>query len=129
MYQKDWSKLGPVIGCFERDAASERAMLKRLDPKFRRIVQILRENGIETFESCQGGKGHHFPEPTVKFLGDYDAAYKAVSICINYRIPISCLRRYWDIIKNVLEGPAWEITLIGSFLLSATGHRSCIVSY
>ena len=51
----DWSKLGPVRGCFGQDTRLEQEMLEELDPGIRRIVQVLRENGIETYESCQGG--------------------------------------------------------------------------
>jgi hypothetical protein len=40
-----------------------------IDPGIRREVKILWENGIETFESCEGGRGHSFPEPTVRFHG------------------------------------------------------------
>ena len=68
MYQKDWSRLGPVRACFEHagDPDAERQMLVELDPKIRRIVQILRENGIETYESCEGGDDHAYTEPTVR---------------------------------------------------------------
>jgi hypothetical protein len=30
-------------------------------------VNILNDAGIETFESRQGGDGHRFPEPTIRF--------------------------------------------------------------
>lgn len=32
-------------------------------------METLIAHGIETFESCQGGSGHSFPEPTVRFEG------------------------------------------------------------
>lgn len=41
----------------------------QLDSGIRNYVLILRSGGIETFESCEGGEGHVFPEPTVRFLG------------------------------------------------------------
>ena len=40
-----------------------------LDVGIARIVQTLQEAGVETFESCQGGEGHIFPRPTVRFRG------------------------------------------------------------
>lgn len=43
--------------------------LKDLDSGIRPYVKILDDNGIETFESCQGGDGHCFPEPTIRFHG------------------------------------------------------------
>jgi hypothetical protein len=35
-----------------------------LDEGIREIVITLATNGVETFESCQGGPEHCFPEPT-----------------------------------------------------------------
>ena len=38
-----------------------------LDPGIERAVNLLREARVETFESCEGGAGHAFPEPTIRF--------------------------------------------------------------
>lgn len=40
-----------------------------LDPGIRDAVVALRRGGVETFESCQGGAGHAYPEPTIRFFG------------------------------------------------------------
>ncbi|MGY3588172.1 hypothetical protein ACVIGB_002869 [Bradyrhizobium sp. USDA 4341] len=40
-----------------------------LDSGIRHAVLALRVAGIETFESCEGGHGHAFPDPTIKFHG------------------------------------------------------------
>jgi hypothetical protein len=40
-----------------------------LDPRIAPYVRVLQENGIETFDSCEGGPGHAMPEPTVRFHG------------------------------------------------------------
>ena len=45
-----------------------------LDSGIRDAVRILAEAGVETFESCQGGEGHAYAEPTVRFHGDRDEA-------------------------------------------------------
>jgi hypothetical protein len=37
-------------------------------PPLEKEVNILAENGIETFESCEGGEGHSYPEPTGDIL-------------------------------------------------------------
>jgi hypothetical protein len=47
--------------------------LNHLDSGIRDAVLLLRENGIETIESCQGGNGHAYPEPTVRFAGGIKA--------------------------------------------------------
>jgi hypothetical protein len=35
-----------------------------LDPGIAKAVKILNKFGIQTYESCQGGAGHSYPEPT-----------------------------------------------------------------
>ena len=32
-------------------------------------VHIMWDNGFDTFESCEGGEGHAYFEPTIRFLG------------------------------------------------------------
>lgn len=81
-----------------------------LDPGIRRYVLILRGQGIETFESCQGGDGHVFPEPTVRFHGNSVEGYRAFTAAMNYGLPVSALRRYYQVIDGQLEGPWWEMT-------------------
>jgi hypothetical protein len=82
-----------------------------IDPGIRQAVQRLQEAGIETFESCEGGNGHSYPEPTVAFLGGPDAGWRALSACLAYRLPVMSLRRVWDFYEpNEPIGPHWEIT-------------------
>ena len=73
-------------------------------------VKVLRDGGIETYESCQGSPGHSFPEPTIRFHGDSSEGYKAIAIAIQHSLPVSSLRRFWRIIDGELEGPNWEMT-------------------
>ena len=47
-----------------------------LDPGIAQFVKTLQEHGIETYESCEGGKGHSFPEPTIRFSGGPAQGYK-----------------------------------------------------
>jgi len=42
-----------------------------LDRNISYAVKVLRDAGIETYESCESGRGHAFPEPTVRFGGVY----------------------------------------------------------
>jgi len=73
-------------------------------------VKILRDGGIETYESCQAGPGHSFPEPTVRFHGGSAEGYKAIALALQHCLPVSSLRRFWRIIDGELEGPNWEMT-------------------
>lgn len=81
-----------------------------LDTGIKKAVNILCNAGVETFESCQGGKGHSYPEPTVKFHGDRTEGLKAFSIAMRGNLRVSALRRMYDVIDGELVGPYWEIT-------------------
>lgn len=81
-----------------------------LDEGIRDIVTMLIANGVETFESCEGGEGHSFPEPTVRFEGGDSEGLRAVSIAMENGLPVRRLRRTWGIQSNILHGPWWEMT-------------------
>jgi hypothetical protein len=81
-----------------------------LDRGISYAVKVLKDGGIETFESCQGGVGHSFPEPTVRFHGAQGEGYRAVGIALAAGLPVANLRRAWRVLDGELEGPAWEIT-------------------
>lgn len=81
-----------------------------LDPGIRREVLILNGVGIETFESCEGGPGHAYPEPTVRFRGDHSEGYRALAAAIQNGLPVAELRRVWCMLDGELNGPYWELT-------------------
>lgn len=85
-------------------------MLAGLDAGIRREVQTLRECGVETFESCEGGAGHAYREPTVRFHGDNVEGYRAYASAFQNGLTISDLRRVWPVINGELTGPYWELT-------------------
>jgi hypothetical protein len=81
-----------------------------LDKGIEREVEILNENGIETYESCEGGIGHSYPEPTVRFHGERSEGFKALAIALQNNLKPSNLRRIWSIIDGEPDGPHWEMT-------------------
>jgi hypothetical protein len=81
-----------------------------LDAGIVREVETLCGNGIETYESCEGGVGHCFPEPTVRFHGERSEGFKALAIALQNDLKPSNLRRFWDIIDGEPVGPHWEMT-------------------
>lgn len=81
-----------------------------LDEGIKEAVKILADNDIETYESCQGGKGHAYFEPTVRFHGGRDEGFKALSIVLANRLKPSKLSRIWTIQDGEPCGPNWEMT-------------------
>src|SRR5574340_1067204 len=83
-----------------------------LDPGIMREVEILNQNGIETYESCEGGPGHAYPEPTIRFHGDRAEGFRALAIALQNDLHVRALRRVWSMIDGELSGPTWEIVFI-----------------
>ncbi|PYP87685.1 MAG: hypothetical protein DMG65_16575 [Candidatus Angelobacter sp. Gp1-AA117] len=81
-----------------------------LDEGIRDIVLALIAGGVETFESCEGGSGHSFPEPTVRFEGAASEGLRAMSVALANGLPVFRLRRVWGIIDGAIHGPWWEMT-------------------
>lgn len=81
-----------------------------LDNGIRREVEVLNLSGIETYESCEGGPGHSYPEPTIRFHGGRAEGFKALSIALQNDLLVIGLKRVWCIVDGEPVGPTWEIT-------------------
>lgn len=73
-------------------------------------VKVLRDAAVETYESCEGGEGHAFTEPTIRFFGGASEGLRVAAVALQYGLPVSDLRRFWTVIDGELSGPHWEIT-------------------
>lgn len=94
-----------------KKAVRNMPLSSRLDPGIRKAVELLQAHDIETYELCEGGAGHAYPEPTVRFHGVPEAGWRALSVCLAHGLPITSLKRVWDILdRNEPTGPYWEIT-------------------
>lgn len=82
---------------------------RQLDKGIKPFVMLLRNAGIETFESCQGGVGHAYPEPTIRFHGDRSEGLRALATAMQSGLPAAELRRVWPINDGEPTGPWWEI--------------------
>lgn len=80
-----------------------------MDEGIARAVHILREAGIETFESCEGGEGHPFFEPTIRFSGNPGEGFRAYAVAVTHGLPVKDIRRAWGVSDGELSGPWWEI--------------------
>jgi hypothetical protein len=81
-----------------------------LDPGIEPMVRLLTESGVETFESCEGGAGHAYPEPTVRFYGDRAEGFYALSVVMRAGLKVIDLRRVWPVVESEPTGPWWELT-------------------
>ncbi|WP_375263224.1 hypothetical protein [Palleronia sp.] len=80
-----------------------------LDAGIKAHVAVLRNAGVETFESCQGGAGHAYAEPTVRFFGDRSEGFRALAAALQVGLPVTDLRRAWPVVEGEPTGPWWEL--------------------
>ena len=88
----------------------ERDFEPPLDPGIVDAVRILRAASIETFESCEGGPGHSYPEPAVRFNGERAEGFRALAVAIQEGLQVAELRRVWRLEDGDPTGPWWELT-------------------
>ena len=81
-----------------------------LDEGISHAVIALRGGGVNTFESCEGGLNHAYPEPTVRFHGDISEGYRALDVAMKSGLNVAELRRVWPILEGEMTGPWWELT-------------------
>lgn len=72
------------------------------------------QNGIRTYESCEGGPGHAYPEPTVCFHAQFGKALTALGMCIDWGLPVKELRHVWRVDfppdgDHKLGAPTWML--------------------
>lgn len=90
--------------------AAYRRLDSHLDPGIRLMVMVLMENGIETCQSCEGGDGHAYPEPTVDFAGQQSEGFRALAVARSHGLKVRELRRVWHIQNGEPVGPLWSMT-------------------
>jgi len=81
-----------------------------LDKGIRRFVEVLASEGIETYESCEGGADHAYPEPTICFYGQIQEGFRALAIALDNDLPVNEIRQFWSIEDKQPVGPDWAMT-------------------
>ena len=96
-----------------------------LDEGIRHYVCILRSQGIETCQSCEGGHGHAYLDPTIEFHGDQGEGPRAVAAALTFGLPVVELRRFWEIRGGEMVGPLWAMT----FRVKADVHQKRVAEH
>jgi hypothetical protein len=79
--------------------------LATLDAGIAPCVDGLDAKGIEAFESCEGGEGHAFLEPTVRFYGERSEGFRALAAAIERELAVAELRRYRQVNRRGARRP------------------------
>jgi hypothetical protein len=90
---------------------TEEEIIAGLDPGIRDAVVLLREHGISTGESCQGGPGHSSGWPWITFGGNEHAGLWAVWLLESAGISVDRLNRTWRLDSGSYPDPYWKVVL------------------
>ncbi len=81
-----------------------------MDPGIAPYVDVLDAAGIETYESCEGGPGHSYAEPAVRFYGAHGEGFRALAVALQHDLPVRAVRRIWTVDEDGQpDGPYWEL--------------------
>ena len=86
------------------------SVLRAVDPGIRGFMRLMLAGDFETYESCEGGEGHAYPEPTIRFHGNRGEGFRAFAWLMTHGVAPSSIRRIWEVIEGEPVGPEWEIT-------------------
>jgi hypothetical protein len=84
-----------------------------IDEGIKPAVDILNEHGFVTIESCQGGEGHAYFDPMVRFEGTEFDLIRAWEVCAAFKLCVFEAHRVYrkcTVIYNESEeiGETWE---------------------
>lgn len=103
-----------------------------LDPGIRFAVRVLHADDIDTCQSCQGGKGHSYPEPSIDMVAGSDDAegFAAVAALQRYGLPIRSVSLVWEISHSGTPyEKLWRITFVRTMEARANEKPSPIRGY
>lgn len=85
---------------------------KSLDDGIRFAVRVLHAAGFETCQSCQGGPGHSYDEPTVEMIssGSDAQGFGALAALQSYGLPVNAISIQWPVSNGLPYERNWRIT-------------------
>jgi hypothetical protein len=108
-----------------RDSQANDLDYTALDPGIVLAVRLLRDEGVATLCSCEGGECHTYLSPTVVFLGDAGEALRVIHIAHEARLGPCSITKVWRLADGIPDflGPKdllemrspWEITFACKF--------------
>jgi hypothetical protein len=96
-----------------RDMMMPEAFYQELDAEIRFAVRVLHAaGGIETCQSCQGGKGHSYDRPTVDMIatGADAVGFRALAALADYGLPVDDISLVWRVRNFLPYEKLWRVT-------------------
>lgn len=105
---------------------------RTLDPGIRFPVRVLHAHGFETCQSCQGGKGHAYHDPTIDMLagasGDTEGI-AALGPLAAYGLDVRTISITWSIDSGLPYEKLWRIAFVKPVPERANDKLTFIWSY
>jgi hypothetical protein len=115
-----------------RDIMEPENFYKGLDKGIRFAVRVLHAAGIYTCQSCEGGKGHSYAEPTVDIppRGWSDAeGFRALAALHAYDLPVQSIAILWNIETGLPVERIWRVTFSDTMIARADEKPMFIHGY
>lgn len=85
-----------------------------IDAGVRFAVRVLHAAGIETCQSCEGGQGHAYTEPSVDMRADGPhraGGFRALSALADYGLHVRRIELVWDVVDDLPTERIWRVVL------------------
>lgn len=88
-----------------------------LDEGIRFPVRVLHAAGFDTCQSCQGGNGHPYNQPTVEMVaGGHDSeGFGALAALNQYGLLVAEIAIIWPVASGLPYEKLWRITFTKTF--------------
>ncbi len=96
----------------KRNSVLSEQTYKTIDKGIRFAVRVLNAKGIDTQQSCQGGKGHAYNQPSVDIPATDDDAkgFAALSALRDYGLPVQEVSIIWPVSGSLPTEKFWRVT-------------------
>lgn len=95
-----------------RSKVESEEFYKGIDKGIRFAVRVLHAHGIDTCQSCEGGKDHAYDRPTVDMVagGDDASGFTALGYLQSFGLPVRSVSIHWPIRNGLPYEKLWRIT-------------------
>ena len=115
-----------------RDMMMSEEFYQSLDVGIRFAVRVLHAaGGIETCQSCQGGKGHCYDRPTIDMIatGEDALGFRALAALAEYHLRVVDVAILWNVRNFLPYKKLWRITFITTMETRADEMPMFVHSY
>jgi len=88
-----------------------------LDAGIRLAVRVIHAAGIDTCQSCQGGEGHAYDQPSIDLCASgHDArGFAVLSALTDYGLDVAELQLVWNVKNGLPYEQLWRVTLVRAY--------------